>query len=84
MMSWFTLLATHSGSYGEGPVGLPAAHVLATSLFLLWQEEPPFFWFLGLYVALLILLFFFRAQGARSGFKLGTRLGACFWQASSP
>ena len=31
---------------------------------MLWQEEPPFFWFLGLYVALLILLFFFRAQGA--------------------
>jgi len=63
MASWFTSLATHSGSYGQGPVGLPAAHVLATSLFLLWQEESPFFWLFGLYLALLILLSLFRLQG---------------------
>jgi hypothetical protein len=34
------------------------------SLFLLWQEEPPFFWFFGLYLAVRVLLFLFRPQGA--------------------
>ena len=62
MMSWFTSLATHSGSYGEGPVGLPATHVLATSLFFLWQDEPPFFFLFGVYIIALVLLSLTKPQ----------------------
>lgn len=68
MMSWFTSLLTHAGAYGTGPVGLPAAHALATSLFFLWLNEPPFFVLLSLYVGILVLLLLFglfRPQDAQ-------------------
>jgi hypothetical protein len=65
MMSWFTSLLTHAGAYGTGPVGLPAAHALATNLFWLWLNEPPFFVLLSLYVGILVLLLLFRPQDAQ-------------------
>lgn len=55
MLAWFASIATHTGRYGSGEIGLQPPGVLLDNLVSLMQQEPSFFVLLGLYLAYLML-----------------------------
>jgi len=70
MLAWFASIATHTGRYGSGDVGLQSPGVLLNNLISLMEQEPSFFVLLGLYLAYLMLRRFFGETTAGDGKKL--------------
>jgi hypothetical protein len=63
MAHWFSSLLMHSGRYGKGSVGIPAAGAMRTAFLALWRAESPLFLLLALYCVGLLCLFVFEWKG---------------------